>query len=198
MNQKYITKAKKCIKHGTYKSLKPLLIILMGLPGTGKSYLSDYLHRKYSFTILSGENITHSIFGAEKCSGYQYKEAYKILRLLSVKSLKQKYNVVIDGTNLKYEFRKQIYEAVGRLSKIILIYLFINDATALKRANLRGENYSNSKMVLSTCPPKTFTAFKKQLELPQQDEQCYQIKSDNKLFKKIDAIIKHIIIKDSH
>ncbi|MDD3756401.1 MAG: ATP-binding protein [Bacteroidales bacterium] len=193
MNQKNIYKAEKSIRYGKCKSSEPLLITLMGLPGTGKSYLSDYLNKKYSFTILSGENITHSIFGTEKCSGSQYKEAYEILRYLAVELLKDGNNIVIDGTNLKHEFRKQIYEDVNNISKNILIYLFTSDATALKRANSRGEDYINPKMIMSKCSPETFEIFKKQLEPPNKHETHFKIKSDDKLFENIDKIITNSI-----
>ncbi|MCX6812581.1 MAG: ATP-binding protein [Candidatus Berkelbacteria bacterium] len=193
MNQKNINKARKSIKYGKFKSSEPLLIVLMGLPGTGKSYLSDYLNKKYSFTILSGENITYSIFGTEKCSGSQFKEAYEILHYLAVELLKKKNNIVIDGTNLKYEFRRQIYKTANNLSKKVLIYLYTSDATALKRANSRGEDYNDSKMILSKCSPETFQEFTRQLESPNKHEAHFKIKSDDKLFENIDSIIKNIL-----
>jgi hypothetical protein len=191
MRQEYIDKAKKVIKYGSFKSKKPLLIVLMGLPGTGKSYLGNYLHKKYSFSVLSGENITYALFNTEKCLGSQYREAYEILRSLASELLKQNYNVIIDGTNLRYEFRKQIYDVMKGLAKIVLIYLFIDDRIALKRANMRGENFSNSNTenILSKCSPETFTSFKTQLEPPQKNETFYKIKSDKNLFKKINKII---------
>jgi len=189
MNQEYIEKAKKAIKYGECKSQEPLLVILMGLPGTGKSYISNYLNKQYSFTILSGENITYSIFGTEKCTGLQYRESYEILRFLAVYLLKQKYNVVIDGTNLKYEFRKQIYQSVGDLAKIILVYIYIDDATALKRANSRKEDSSDLKAISGKCSLETFITFKNQLELPREDELYYKFKSDENILKKIDIII---------
>jgi predicted kinase len=55
----------------------------MGLPGTGKSYVSRYLHTQYGYTILSGENITHALFGDTRCQAEQYKEAYQILYTLA-------------------------------------------------------------------------------------------------------------------
>lgn len=189
MNQEYVERAKKAIKYGESKSQGPLLVILMGLPGTGKSYISNYLNKQYSFTILSGENITYSIFETEKCTGLQYGESYEILRFLAVYLLKQKYNVVIDGTNLKYEFREQIYQSVGDLARIVLVYIYIDDATALKRANLRKEDFSDLKAISSKCSLETFTAFKNQLELPREDELYYKFKSDKSILKKIDIII---------
>lgn len=50
------------------------LIVLMGLLGSGKSYVAEYIHKKYGFVILSGEEITTQMFGTEKVSGKQYAE----------------------------------------------------------------------------------------------------------------------------
>ena len=46
-----------------------------------------------------------------------------MLRIIAKELLVKKFSVVIDGTNLKYEFRKQIYDEIGDLAKIVLFYL---------------------------------------------------------------------------
>lgn len=188
--QKYIKRAKVTINYGKRKYDKPLLIVLMGLPGTGKSYLADYLHQKHFFTTLSGENVTHAIFGTEKCASGQYKEAYEMLRILAKELLVKKFSIVIDGTNLKYEFRKQIYDEIDNLAKIMLFYLVIDDETALQRANLRGENYNDPKKILSKCHPETFAIFKTKLEIPQESENYFKLKSCSYLFEEVDKIIQ--------
>lgn len=193
MNQNYITKARRSIKPGQLKNPKPLLFVLMGLPGTGKSYLAHHLNEKYSFVTLSGENTAQAIFGTEKLSRTQHKEVYEILRFLAAELLSQHYSVVIDGTNLKYEFRKEINEALGELSKPILIYLFTDDKTALKQANSRKKSYDDPTMILSGCSPETFAAFKAQLESPRENEKFYEVVSDEKLFEKVDAIVTKLL-----
>ena len=188
--QEHIEKARFAVNYGKCKNAKPLLIILMGLPGSGKSYLADYLHKKYSFTTLSGENVTHAIFGTEKCSSGQYKEVYDALRLIAKQLLVQKFSIVIDGTNLKYEFRKQIYDEMGDLANVALFYLVADDEVSLQRVNSRGEDYSNSKNILSKCPPETFAVFQSKLEAPKENENYYQLKSDSNLFEEVDKIIQ--------
>jgi len=81
--------------------MNPTLIILMGLPGSGKSYVSEYIHKKYGFIVLSGEEITTQMFGTEKVSGSQYADVYKVIRQKASELLSQEESVVIDGTNLK-------------------------------------------------------------------------------------------------
>ncbi len=82
----------------------------MGLPGVGKSYVSQYLYKKYGYTVLSGENITYALFGDTKCQPSEYKEAYNVLYILAQELLSKGYGIVIDGTNLQYIHRKQAYD----------------------------------------------------------------------------------------
>jgi predicted kinase len=139
------------------------LVVLMGLPGSGKSYFSSLLAKK-GFSVISGESVACELFGVEKLSSDQHAEVYKLVRLRALGSLKSGIKVVIDGTNLRYEYRRQIYnECAGFLTK--LVYLEVDKKTALGRIKKRltqGEG--------SGCDEKTFVDFKKQLELPREDE----------------------------
>ncbi|MDD2566116.1 MAG: AAA family ATPase [Candidatus Gracilibacteria bacterium] len=189
MNQEYIKKAKTAIKNGE-KVINPSCIILMGFPGTGKSYTSHYLNEKYNYTILSGENITHAIFGTEKCTGEQYKQAYKILNFLAKELIDSGYRIIIDGTNLKKEFRTNIYNSMNNDVKVFGIYLYTSDEIALNRANSRGINVNNPTNILSSCSKETFEGFKKQLELPNEDENFFMIESNENLLNTLDIVIK--------
>lgn len=189
-----LAKALKAVGKGK-KFEKPHLIVLMGLPGSGKSYTSDYLHKKYGYTILSGENVTFSLFGTEKCSGSGFALAYKILHLLAVDLLQEGYSVVIDGTNLKYVFREQIYNKVN-ISPAHLIYLMVDDETALSRVNNRGEDYSDAMNIKSSISAETFQDFKSQLEEPKDNEQNVRLISDDKLLNRLDEVISKISSQD--
>lgn len=181
-----LEKAYKTVKLGK-RNINPKVIILMGLPGSGKSYVADYLNNKYGFTILSGENISNTLFKNDQNTDYTL--VYKTLRQLAKKLLKENYSIVIDGTNLKYSFRKQIYDEVCQNTKPILIYLLVDDKTALERINKRGEDRSDKKKIKSYCSQETFNKFKEQIETPKSEENYYQIESNTNLFLKIDLII---------
>jgi predicted kinase len=182
-------KLEKSIKKGK-KTKTPRLVILMGLPGCGKSYVASYLYEKYGFTILSGENITYALFGTEKCANDEYALAYKTLRQLAAKLLADGYSVVIDGTNLKYAFRQQIYDEVI-CDSTTLIYLKIDDKTALNRITQRGLNYQDKKNIKSSISQETFNNFKKQLEEPLPSEKAITIISDDNIFIKIDSVVNY-------
>jgi len=184
-----LSKAEKSIKKGKVTDSAKLLV-LMGLPGSGKSYLSSYLHEKHGLTILSGENIAFAIFGTEKCSRSEYSLVYKTLRQLAVKLLSQGYSVVIDGTNLKYIFRKQIYDEVS-CDSTTLIYLKTDDKTALSKISQRGIDNQNKKDIKSTCSQETFNSFKNQLEEPLPSENYVVVASDNQIYTNIDLVLNH-------
>ncbi len=156
----------------------PTLIVLMGLPGTGKSYVSEYLRQKYGFVILSGEEITTQLFGTEKVSGKEYVQVYKIIRQKASELLSQGKSVVIDGTNLKQMFRQQIYDEV-KCDKLVLIYLKTDDKTALDRISKRQ----------NSCSPETYDKFKSQIEEPSVDENVFVLTSDDQLLNNVDSLI---------
>lgn len=180
------SKAEKTIKKGT-KSKSPRLVVLMGLPGSGKSYVSNYLHEKHGFTILSGENIAFAIFNKVDCTGSEYSLSYDILRQLAIKLISQGYSVVIDGTNLKYIFRQQIYNEVN-CPDTTLLYLKVDDQTALTRITKRGVDFKDTKNIKSSIPENIYNKFKSQLEEPLPSENTITLISDDNLLTEIDSI----------
>lgn len=190
MNQEYLNKAKIAIKYWE-KVTNPSCIILMWFPWTGKSYASYYLNEKYSYTVLSWENITYAIFGTEKCTWNQYRESYEILNYLAKELIDNWYKIIIDWTNLKKEFRTNIYNSIGNNNtKIFWIYLYTSDEIALNRVNSRWIDSSKPTKILSSCSKDTYEGFKKQLELPNKDENFFMIESNENLLNTLDIVIK--------
>ena len=152
----------------------------MGLPGSGKSYVSDYIRQKYGYSILSGEEITIQLFGNEKVSGKKYAQVYKVIRQKASELLSQGKSVVIDGTNLKQMFRQQIYDEVS-CDSMKLINLKVDDKISLDRISKR-EN---------SCSVETYNNFKNQIEEPHPFEKAIILESDDRLLDNIDEIIKN-------
>lgn len=167
----------------------PECMILMGLPGTGKSFVSKYLHKKYGYTILSWENITYAIFGTTICLPEQYREAYSILHFLACELTWENYKIVIDATNLQYEHRKQIYDSIDSGTKIYGIYLQIDESISLDRIKNRWQNTDSPKNILSSCSIETFLEFKKSIDIPTKNEYIIPMISDENIFHAIDEFL---------
>lgn len=153
------------------KVKNPTLIILMGLPATGKSFLANLLEEKFNFVKVSGENITYQLFKKTACTVKQYERVYKIARLLTAKFLKNGYNVVFDGTNLKKKYRKQIYEVTNNIQvRRFLLWVKARPKIIFERIKKMNINYKNQNNIRSRITVKKFDAFKKQLEPPTRRE----------------------------
>lgn len=190
MNQANVEKAKAAIKFGQSKRSIPLLILLMGLPGAGKSYVAAHLHQKYGFSILSGENITQALFGREKCAPEEYEEAYQVLHAHAEQMISQGYIIVIDATNGQFAHRQQIYDAVKDHShKSLIIQLITDDETAFKRIIDRGIDKSDPQNIKSDISEETYESFRKSVESPKPEENACSIVSDEKVLESVDKVI---------
>lgn len=144
--------------------LNPIsLVVLMGLPGSGKSHLAKHL-AKQGFVVVAGEGVALEMFGTEQLQPDQYSQVYEQVRKQALQLLQQGKKVVIDGTNLKREYRQQIYDVcAGYPTK--LIYLKVDKKTALQRIKEREEKGEGSG-----CDEQTFADFERQLEEPMEGE----------------------------
>lgn len=191
LNEPLIKRAYDTIKFGKIFN-NPKMVILMGLPGSGKSYTANYLNCRYGFTVISGENISNSLFTNDQ--NIDYSLVYKTLRQIASCLLEKGYSVVIDGTNLKYSFRQQIYDEVcSKKNQIILINLLVEDNEAMKRIKIRGENRNDNKNIKSNCSLETYNKFKNQAEPPKLGEPFYNLKSNSELLDKVDRIISKFL-----
>ena len=85
---------------------KPKLIILVGIPGCGKTtYANKFLRKKNTF-VLSSDTIRKQVFGDENAQ-YNNDLIFSILFKRAKSKLKQGLNVVIDATNISASIRKK-------------------------------------------------------------------------------------------
>ncbi|EKE05182.1 MAG: hypothetical protein ACD_19C00410G0008 [uncultured bacterium] len=125
------------------------------------------------------------------CTGSEYSLAYDILRQLTTELISQGYSIVIDGTNLKFIYRQQIYNDVS-CPDTTLLYLKVDYKTALNRISQRGVDFNDSKNIKSQITPETFDRFKNQLEEPLANENSVTLISDDSLLAKINSIFSAI------
>jgi predicted kinase len=195
MNRDLISKAKKTILIGSRrKTAHPVVVVLMGLPGTGKSYVSRILHEAFHFTVLSGENITRALFGTEKCKSDQYILAYRVLRKLMADCLNRGLYVVVDGTNLRRSYRMQIYRvAAAAGARIQLIEITAPEKVAIRRLFSRTAENTEPTAAKSKYSLRTFESFKRQLESPQPNERPILLVSNKRVKYQLSRILKRVV-----
>lgn len=84
-----------------------MLLLVCGLPGTGKSVIAKALCKKINATILTTDIIRKQLFNKPKYTEEEKGLVYKVLFLLTDYLLANKMNCILDGTFYKKELRLQ-------------------------------------------------------------------------------------------
>ena len=99
-----------------------MLLILCGLPGTGKSSLSKKLATKFKATHLNSDVIRKELFKERTYSEEEKEQVYaKLFELAELELIKEN-NVILDGTFYRDFYRKKI---VSLAKKLKILFYFI-------------------------------------------------------------------------
>ena len=101
---------------------EPVLVVVSGLPGTGKSYFSRKLAEKVGFLILESDALRKALFPSPTYSSIESYRLFRAIRLLIEKLLKRGISLILDATNLSEQSRKQFYNIADRLNvRLVLV-----------------------------------------------------------------------------
>ena len=123
--------------------VKPALIVVSGLPGTGKSYFSGKLAERLPFLILESDALRKTLFPSPVYSPQESARLFEAIHRLIEGLLKKGIPLILDATNLSERYRERLYNIADRLNiKLILVRVEAPPDLVHKRlkARLKGEN----------------------------------------------------------
>jgi predicted kinase len=101
----------------------PFMILISGLPGSGKSYLARKLAEKLPAIILQSDALRKALTGKPSYSPGESTRLFKAMHCLAGNLLAQGIPVIIDATNLTEKNRCCFYrEADARGIKTVTVY----------------------------------------------------------------------------
>ncbi len=89
---------------------EPLVVMMMGLPGSGKSYIAQLLGRANGYKVLSTDIIRRELGRKGDYSAKAINSVYVKLVEDSVRLLKNGVSVILDATFSKRTYRSLCYE----------------------------------------------------------------------------------------
>lgn len=102
--------------------VKPFLIVMSGLPGTGKSYFSRKLTERLSCVRLESDELRKLLFPRPTYAADENQRLFSALHRLTEELLQRNIPVLLDATNLIERHREQLYHIAERLgAKLILV-----------------------------------------------------------------------------
>ncbi len=104
--------------------IEPPLIVVSGLPGTGKSFFCRKLAERLSFLILTSDTLRKTLFPSPQYKESENKRLFSACHVLIEELLSKGMPVIFDATNLLEHHREYLYRAAERAgAKLILVWI---------------------------------------------------------------------------
>jgi hypothetical protein len=117
---------------------QPAIIVVSGLPGTGKSYFCHRLAERSPFLILESDALRKQLFPLPTYSASESTHLFRTIYYLIEELLKKGIPVILDATNLSERHRERIYNIAERLStRLIMVRVEAPPELVQKRLNKR-------------------------------------------------------------
>jgi predicted kinase len=100
---------------------KPCLILLSGLPGTGKSHFAKELGKRLPLLVLESDRLRKVLAPNPKYTRAESHRLFAACHLLIEEYLLQDRLVLLDATNLTEDFRQPVYDIAQRVSVPLIL-----------------------------------------------------------------------------
>ncbi len=102
----------------------PALIVLCGLPGTGKSTIARMLGDRVPLVVLESDRLRKRLFGRPTYSTQESRRLFRAIHALADRLLQAGIHVVIDATNLREVHRQPLYDVAQRRgARLVVVHV---------------------------------------------------------------------------
>ncbi len=120
---------------------KPVLVLISGLPGVGKSFFCLQLAKRLPAVVLESDSLRRMLFRQPEYSQTESVRLFKAIHLVAERFLKNGFCIIVDATNLSEHHREYFYRITERLEvKLIIVSIQAPPSLAKKRLAVRLKN----------------------------------------------------------
>lgn len=148
----------------------PLLIIVTGLPGAGKSFFARRFSDTFSVPLMSYNQLRHIIFAKNNYDESEHGLLTDIMDYQIGELLKTGNSIIIDGGCDTHKERQK-YDRLARSKGYgsLIVWVQIDEPTARHRATKRNQSRDDDKFNTSLTPEQ-FDRIYKLFEPPEREE----------------------------
>ena len=128
----------------------PILVLLSGLPGTGKSYFAQELSRRLPFVIVGSDRMRKALLPNPKYDRREHARVFAACHQVIEELLQEGYRVVFDATNLNDKIRSGVYDIAKRTNSPLCLVWFtappeiIRSRLNDRSSGLRSDSHSDA------------------------------------------------------
>jgi predicted kinase len=156
-------KIEECIQPLPPPRTSPALVVLSGLPGSGKSHFCRRLASRYPMASLKSDALRKALFGQPAYSAEESHRLFAACHLVLSRLLARGVPTIFDATNLREVHRRQVYSiADEHNAKLILVHLQAPPAVVHERlqARVKGPHADD----LSDAGPEVYERMRHDVE----------------------------------
>ena len=118
---------------------RPVMVVISGLPGSGKSYFSRRLVEQVPLLVLESDALREVVFPNPSYTGAESSQLFRACHLLIERLLRKGIPLILDATNLVEGHRERLYHIAEQAgAKLIVVYLKAPPEVVYER--LRGRS----------------------------------------------------------
>ena len=132
----------------------PALVVLCGLPGTGKSYFAGKLSERLELVVLETDRLRKALVSRPKYTRGEHARVFAVSHLLIEEYLSRGCRVLFDATNLTERAREPLYTISERLGCPLVIVSFtapvqlVKSRLARRAGGSSAGDYSDATWVI--------------------------------------------------
>ena len=124
-----------------------MIIVICGLPGTGKTFLANKLSSYVNATVLSTDKIRKELFEKPTYTAWERTLIYDVLFLLAKYLHSSGINCILDGTFNMEKSRSEVKELLNLTNdQIHIIECICPEDMIITRLLLRKDDYSDANV----------------------------------------------------
>jgi predicted kinase len=172
---------------------KPILYMMLGIPGSGKTSVSEYIADTTKAVHISSDQFRKHMFDSpDNITEIEHDQIYSMLDYIASQILKSGKSVIYDANLNRHVHRQEKYEICDKIgAEPKLIWVKTDEKVARLRATEQADLHPEHRP-FGNMRIETFKRLCKQMEEPKQDEEAAVINGNDINQEEIAKILKSL------